>query len=518
MIKHSRVVQWLGTLLVMALTLAVVFVLAWLRVRDEANGMLQDAASRARAGIERVIVQSHRALEAVGSWVDQPCAQVGPKLQAAAAMQPYFRAIVLVQRGQMVCSSATQSFSQPLSRLLPEPSTREQIRLLGGTPLVPGRPALLLYLPVTPTDGVLGSIDSPYLFDILDNIRGRDFRWAAVSFPGGALSSETRRVQRSMPAVPAGLDVLGVTLASTRYPFSVRLATSQDLLRRLAWSQIPLLMAFGAIIAALLGLLMHRRLNPDQYARRQIARGLKRGEFKVYYQPVVELSSGRCTGAEALLRWHHPTHGLVRPDAFVPLAESSDLIIDLTRFVLRQIRSDLGAGDLPAGLQISVNLAERHLRSRTIVSDIAKYYGTLIGTYPLTIEITERCVIQDAGTARAVLSELRHAGVTVALDDFGTDNNSLSYLKQFPFDYLKIDKEFLPISTEDTVALTILDSIIDLGTRLNLKLVAEGVENYTQRDYLRARGVQYAQGYLFSRPASFAEFVYFADVRQVSVS
>ena len=224
----------------------------------------------------------------------------------------------------------------------------------------------------------------------------------------------------------------------------------------------------------------------------------------------MELATGRCAGAEALMRWHHPEAGLVRPDAFIPIAESNGLIIELTRSLLKQIRNDVSRGALPQGFHIAVNLAERHLRDTTIVHDIERLYGSLNETYPMIAEITERYVIRDTAAARHVMAELQRHGVETALDDFGAENNSIGYLKRYDFNYLKIDKEFLPVTEDDTVTRNICDSIIHLAERLDMTIVAEGVESEMQASYLRERNVTYAQGYLFARPIAFDELVQFA--------
>lgn len=516
MIKHSRFVQWLATGGVVALTLVVVLLLAGWRIGSEATRLLEDAAQRQRTGVEHVLDQSVQALRAAAPWAGRDCARMESDLQTAGAQQPYFRAIVLVSGGTLYCSSAIGALSVPLTHLmpiLPDASDKPQLRLIDGTPMVPGRPAVLVYLPSPGKagkagDGVLGAIDGTYLLDMLNNIRDRDVLWGAVRFHDGVLVSGEAAPQPQLPAMFR----FGLVRASSKYPFSVAFSASPALLDRLAWSLVPPFLAFGAIIAALLAVFVYRRLGPDYTVRRQIARGIRQGEFKVYYQPIIDLGSGLCIGAEALLRWHHPLHGLVRPDAFIPQAESSGLILDLTHFLLGQIRSDVAGGDLPTGTRIGINLSERHLRNRAIVGDIVRIYGPLLESYPMVAEITEhQLAAAGPAAAAAVLAELQAAGVEIALDDFGAESNAIGHLKKLRFDYLKIDKEFLPVSADDMLTRGILDAIIDLGRRLSPSLVAEGVENPSQRDYLKARGVQYAQGYLYSRPIAFADLAAYID-------
>lgn len=507
MIQHSRVVQWLMTGLVVAVTLVIVLFMGWLRVYHLSQAVLLDAAQRQRAAIERIVDQTQGTLQGIAPWVGRPCDEVGTALQATGTLQPYFRSIFLVTRGQLYCASVAHDIGAvdlPMPAEVVPMLTGTHTLLVPGTPFAREAPALAIYVPTSATSGVLGFIDGVYLTETLRSIKNDDLAWTAMTVGNLALTSEGPLL------ASAGLATRGaqVTLHSDR--FSTALAPSPGLLRRIAAGQTPVYLAFGGIIAFLLGVLVFRHLGPGQFMRRQIARGIKRNEFKVYYQPVMELASDRCSGAEALVRWHHPMAGLVRPDAFIPLAESNGLIVDLTRALLRQIRNDVATGALPPGFHIAINLAERHLRDTTIVQDIQRLYGPLRETYPLVAEITERYVIRDTAAARHVMSELRRHGVETALDDFGAENNSIAHLKNYDFDYLKIDKEFLPVSDDDTLTRNICDSIIHLAERLDLKVVAEGVENEAQAQYLRERRVTYAQGYLYARPISFDELVQFA--------
>lgn len=507
MIQHSRVVQWLVTGVVVAVTFVVVLFVGWLRIYHMSQSILQDEAVRQRDALERIVLQAEKTLQGVTPWVGRSCGEVGSQLQATGTLSPYFRSIWLVSRGQLYCSSVARS-TEGLDMAMPAEVvpmlTGSRTLLVPGSPYAREAPALALYVPTSATDGVLGYVDGVYLTETLHSVKNNDLAWTAMSVGKMSLTSEGPTLQPSSVATRGAQ----ITLASEH--FATSLAGSPTLMRELAASQAPIFLSFGGVIAFLLGVLTFRHLGPSQFMRRQIARGIKRDEFKVYYQPVMELASGRCAGAEALLRWHHPLAGLVRPDAFIPIAESNGLIVELTRAVLRQIRNDMSMGALPPGFHMGINLAERHLRDTTIVQDIERLYGSLNDTYPLVAEITERYVIRDTAAARHVMAELQRRGIETALDDFGAENNSIGYLKRYDFNYLKIDKEFLPVTEDDVVTRNICDSIIQLANNLQMTIVAEGVENEMQADYLRERDVTYAQGYLFARPISFDELVQFA--------
>jgi predicted signal transduction protein with EAL and GGDEF domain len=246
----------------------------------------------------------------------------------------------------------------------------------------------------------------------------------------------------------------------------------------------------------------------DQYSPRRLAlvgalrTALEQGGLTLLYQPKVELASGRVVGAEALLRWHHPEHGQIPPDEFIPIAESTALIQPLGHFVLEtaleQVRRWHETGS-PIGL--AVNLPVRNLLDPTLVERVAGLI-TRAGVAPgtLTLEITESGVMTDPETAIAMLWGLRRAGVRLSVDDFGTGYSSLAYLKRLPVDEVKLDKSFVLNMTSDPNDAAIVRSTIELAHNLGLQLVAEGVEDQETLELLAALGCDLAQGYHLARP------------------
>jgi diguanylate cyclase (GGDEF)-like protein len=233
----------------------------------------------------------------------------------------------------------------------------------------------------------------------------------------------------------------------------------------------------------------------------ELREALSCGDIKVEVQPVVELATGRIAGAEALVRWHHPTRGVLAPEMFLPLAERNGLIIPLTELVLDQAvgacaqwqREGLQAG-------ISVNLSTRSLIDQTLpgtVADVLRRHQ--LPSHLLTLEITESIVISDADRAITLLAELRALGVRLALDDFGTGYSSLTYLSALPIQLLKIDRSFVTRIVESGRDSAIVTSLIDLSHHLGLRVIAEGVEDEGARDRLRRLGCDYGQGFLFAR-------------------
>ncbi|SIT18555.1 EAL domain-containing protein [Insolitispirillum peregrinum] len=258
---------------------------------------------------------------------------------------------------------------------------------------------------------------------------------------------------------------------------------------------------------------MIRRLQVENGLRR----ALERRELAVVYQPKIDLASGECTGAEALLRWNSEELGFVSPAEFIPVAEETGLIVAIGDWVLlhvcQQIRAWVEQGR-PA-MRIAVNLSARQFREPNLAQRIVEIlHLTGISSGLLELELTESMLVENAEEAIAALRSLKTLGVTLSIDDFGTGYSSLSYLKRFPIDALKIDQSFVRDIPESSDDMSITKAIISMGRSLELKLVAEGTETLEQIEFLQANGCHIAQGYYFSKPVLPHLFEAFLDQRQ----
>jgi len=240
----------------------------------------------------------------------------------------------------------------------------------------------------------------------------------------------------------------------------------------------------------------------DQHSRSRLAligdlrRALEEDELYLVYQPKLDLASGALAGVEALVRWRHPTRGLLPPDAFIPLAEHTGLIRPLTLLVLERALAQLRRWRLH-GLEttVSVNLSARHLQDQELPEQVAELLGRHeIPPQALVLEITESAIMADPERAMRTLSRLAAMGVQLSIDDFGTGYSSLFYLKQLPVHEIKIDKSFIMDMLQNHEDLTIVRSIIDLGHNMGQRVVAEGVETAQALDLLRHLGCDQAQG------------------------
>lgn len=233
----------------------------------------------------------------------------------------------------------------------------------------------------------------------------------------------------------------------------------------------------------------------------QLRQAVAQRRFEVHYQPIVDLLSRRCVGAEALVRWRQSSGQLVRPDLFIPLAEEIGLIQALTDQVLETVISEMGTtlAANPA-LYISINVAAVDLAGRRFVDKLAAEMQQVgfFSPQQIAIEATERGFMH-ADTANEIIQALRSAGHPVLIDDFGTGYSGLSYLQHFRVDTLKIDKAFVDTVGTEAASASVAPHIVEMGHTLQLKLVAEGVETEEQAVWLAARGVQCGQGWLFAR-------------------
>ena len=234
----------------------------------------------------------------------------------------------------------------------------------------------------------------------------------------------------------------------------------------------------------------------------EVRLALSRDELELYYQPQVDLNTGAVVGVEALLRWQHPREGLLRPDAFVPLAESSDLIFPLGERALtmacRQMTAWQGAVE---GLRVAVNVSPRQFLGEGFVDTVERVLSSA-GLAPalLELEVTESLLLHDHEAAFEILARLNELGVTIALDDFGTGYSNLSYLSRLPIHCLKIDRAFVQRSLEDGNDAEIVRAIVSLADALELRVVAEGIEKLEQLRLLRRLNCGEGQGFLFSHP------------------
>ncbi|ELY4219827.1 cyclic di-GMP phosphodiesterase [Cronobacter sakazakii] len=430
------------------------------------------------------------------------CGTVSSELTSRAAFNLNVRAFLLVRDGAAYCSSATGKLHLPLRNLAPDIDTHKtvDISIIPGTPMMPDKPSIVMWFgnPLMEGRGIVTTLNvnlTPYL---VYTARQNDLNGLALVAKDRALTTFSGKVMTpdELPASPLRSEsVQGYPLKLYLYGDTM---PAED--RHLA-------LLLGLLIGLLGGTLTVILLALRARSGREIVSAIKRNQFFVVYQPVVDAATRQIRGVEALMRWEHPSAGMIPPDAFINFAEAQGLIVPLTRHLFRLIAQDVPRlqQTLPPGAKLGINIAPGHLHSAQFKMDIQKLRASLPPDYfQLVFEITERDMIREE-EALDLFQWLHEQGYEIAVDDFGTGHSALIYLERFTLDYLKIDRGFVNAIGTETITSPVLDAVISLAKRLNMATVAEGVETQEQAKWLTVRGVNFLQGYYFSRPMRAAD-------------
>jgi diguanylate cyclase (GGDEF)-like protein len=249
---------------------------------------------------------------------------------------------------------------------------------------------------------------------------------------------------------------------------------------------------------------MDARIQERRLLELDLRRAIANNEFELYYQPQVDAITEAVTGCEALIRWRHPTRGMVPPNDFIPLAEELGLIVPMGAWVLQQACRD--AATWPRDIGVAVNLSSAQFKDPALIATIMTAFDDAnLSPLRLELEITESALLADSESTLATLNHLRALGLRIAMDDFGTGYSSLSYLRSFPFDKIKIDRSFIKDIGEKSYSAAIVRAVTGLGAALGMTTTAEGVETVEQLEQIRALGCTEVQGYLFGKPRPMRE-------------
>ena len=306
-----------------------------------------------------------------------------------------------------------------------------------------------------------------------------------------------------------GDDTIGATVVSNRYPLGVdirvdRATVMRDYENLKAYALVAMSIFAGIVLGVAVFIARQRPSASDD-----IHQGMKAGEFIPYYQPVINLTTGRLEGCEVLVRRRRRDGTIQSPAAFIAQAEADGQIVPLTRQLMRQTINELGPSyTTRPHLTVAFNLCAHHFTSDEIVHDVETIFADApISPSQLVFEVTERLPLDDTLTAIRVIAELQAIGSKVALDDAGTGHSGLAILHRLGMDIVKIDKLFIDPIGPDTKTAPIVDSLVDIAKNLGMSLIAEGVETLDQVNYLRTLGVDSAQGYLFAPPLPARSFI-----------
>ncbi|MEN4736356.1 cyclic di-GMP phosphodiesterase [Pantoea agglomerans] len=424
------------------------------------------------------------------------CNTINRELTSRAAFAGNLRAILLVKEGNAFCSSATGSFNLPLNVIAPlsDISRDIDLQLMPGTPLQPNKPALALWIknPGSLQSGVFATLNitlAPY--QLLASGHPEITGMALVAQRSALTSWQSVVMQNKNLPTPLHRQAL------TGYPLQFVLYGST-----LAFSDYQNILLSGLLLSLLVSGACWLLLSVYQRPGKELIRGMKRGEFHVEYQPLVTSHDGQPYGMEALLRWTHPTKGPIPPDVFIHYAEAQNLIIPLTRHLFQLVSRDahLLCHTIPCHACLSLNISPLHLADSGFRQDVLRWLDTMPADhFTYVFEITERAMVRDENVGE-LFDWLHQQQIHIAIDDFGTGHSALIYLERYDFDYLKIDRGFVQSIGTDSLTSPVLDTVLQLAKKLNLKSVAEGVETGEQAAWLINRGVTHLQGYIFSRP------------------
>ncbi|MFN3358628.1 MAG: EAL domain-containing protein [Pseudomonas sp.] len=500
--KQKRATRSLITALSGLLPIALgVVILHWQAERSLQENTALTAQEAVRQ-FDLMLDNTALAAQALLPLAGQPCDNATQlALREQVTRRPFVRATTLSWQRNIYCTSLFGG--EQASDVNPSDYVEGTLWLMKSNPVTPDT-ALLVYRLVDADKAAFASIDGYQLTNALRLIS----RYTQLILQVGPhwLGADGNVRNLPMPTFA----VAHHQLASARYPYSVDAGMPEGEVWRYMRDRYPALFSLVVFFGVLAGVFAHWLQKRSSAPTHELQRALEANEFIAYFQPVVRGDTRQWAGCEVLMRWQHPKEGLVSPDLFIPLAEHCGLIVPMTRALLRQTAARLApyAGCFDPGFHIGVNITAQHCHDLALVDDCREFLAAFApGQVTLVLELTERELIEPTDITRQLFVALHQLGVMIAIDDFGTGHSSLGYLRNFNVDYLKIDQSFVAMIGADALSSHILDSIIELSGKLDLGVVAEGVETVEQCDYLAAQGVDFLQGYLFGKPLPIDEFI-----------
>jgi diguanylate cyclase (GGDEF)-like protein len=338
--------------------------------------------------------------------------------------------------------------------------------------------------------------------DVVARLGGDEF--AIIQIGGDQPLGATSLAERVIDAIGTQVDIDGHSLMiGTSIGIAVAPTDAKDAEELLKKADVALYRAKeeGRGVYRFFEPGMDERMHARRALETDLRQALGKDEFRLVFQPLVNVGRRAVAGFEALLRWEHPRRGTVPPSEFISLAEDTGLITQIGSWVLREACRT--AVTWPAGTRLAVNLSPVQFRNNSLVLDVASALGAS-GLSParLELEVTETVMLNDTESTLETLRQLKELGVSISMDDFGTGYSSLSYLRKFPFDKIKIDQSFVRTIADSQESLAIIRAILGLGDSLGMIATAEGVETADQLALLRVQGCKEMQGYYFSRPVA----------------
>jgi sensor c-di-GMP phosphodiesterase-like protein len=491
------------------LPLAAALLLSYRAALLSAQALLDASAQAVTLRVRDVLLRAEQMVGDARFEAREGCgAELVTALRNAVALASEMRGMAFVTREALLACTSWGLLEPPVAAgdLQIAAGTEADLALStpAATPYLPGRSMVAVHR-LASGDRLLVLFDPAILLNRVDPGDLGPGGYATVIVGGrpvatvGAASGDEGGGPRLLAVQDVGVQDARVEVARSR---AVALA---------GWRQQALVAGLlGLGVSGALVLLVVRLARQRLSLAHEMAAALRSEEFLVHYQPVVDIQHNRCVGAEALIRWQRPDEGMVRPDVFIPVAETSGLIVPLTRWLMAQVVAELGeALRADPALHVGINLAGAHLKDESVIADVQQVFEAAgVPLDRLLVEVTEREMV-ESGLPERITRELRRLGVASAIDDFGTGYSSLAVLEKLSLTHLKIDRAFVQAINTQSATSGLTAVIIDMARSLHLKIIAEGVETPDQLAYLRERGVEYVQGWVFARAMPAAEFLAF---------
>ncbi|ATL91573.1 cyclic diguanylate phosphodiesterase [Aeromonas sp. CU5] len=457
------------------------------------------SAQKAVSTINSILDYGEQANVIALSYKGLPCDRVSLNLRHEVTSIPYVRSVNLAKDNLIYCTSL---FGESTFQDTPSDYVNHKLLLMPGNRVKKNHPLIVVRTSNGDT-AALSGIDGLYIQTLLS--QQEDDKLLLYIRVHNKWLSEGGSFLKN-PSVNSLFALKSFT--SPKYPFSVYAGLDFGSSLSAFLNQNKVYLFFVAIISLVLPTFMWWQLTRPISFDRELTRALKNNEFIPYAQPIVDAFHRHVIGIEILMRWHHPVHGIIRPDLFIPQAEESGLIIPMTKNLFISTAKLLNQFSLPSKFHVSINITAMHCNGMQLLYDCQEFLAMVNNSnIKLVLELTERQKLDNTPHIASLFSTLNNLGVTLAIDDFGTGHSSLSYLNEFNVKTLKIDLSFVSQIGKNSLSEHLIDNVIDLGKRLNMSMIAEGVETNEQAEFLKSREVSYLQGYLFGKPEPLSEWL-----------
>ncbi|QUJ68553.1 EAL domain-containing protein [Photobacterium sp. GJ3] len=477
--------------------IAIGFSGVYLHARYSLQNQIYEKETILNTLLQNILDDAYDATFQAAQLLDQDCnLDISNQLKRLSILNSNIRTINLVKDNHIYCSSA---FNQPISNnitsYLP---IQGNIFLIPSSYYSPDRKTLIVSHQRS-NGFAVAMIDTSYVRKLLNTIT-KDIPLTITL--NNHQSVEFNHASIHMPAATQ------ISQSAINNEFTISAYITRGMYMNYLKHELYIHLYLCILIAILVSAYRYRQLNRPRSPQEELKRAVLNQEFSPFIQPIVN-RQGQLCGAEILIRWQHPNQGIIRPDFFIPLAEETGLISIMTTQILYQLKECLiqNIHLLPDNFHLAINISASQCDDLQLYQDCLNLLSHLPeGKLQLVVELTERAIIEDTRQTHHLFEKLHQLGAQIALDDFGTGHSSLSYINQFDVDIIKIDKSFTNLIKTVDHPNHIVDNVLDLAARLNIEVVAEGVENAIQEDYLKQRHIRYFQGYFYGKPLALEHF------------